>query len=160
MSDAMTTRLDGAAPEPMLVRDMLRRGAWAAPALVVAFGLIWGVAGALSTAYAIGLVGLNFVLAATLNTWAARISVAALGAAAMFGFLLRLGLIFVAVLAVRDAWWVALVPLGITLIVTHLGLLFWEMRYVSASLAFPALKPKSGALPSSVESTSKESATP
>jgi hypothetical protein len=29
----------------------------------------------------------------------------------------------------------------VTLLVTHLGLLFWELRYVSASLAFPALKP-------------------
>ena len=27
------------------------------------------------------------------------------------------------------------------MIVTHLGLLFWETRYVSASLAFPGLKP-------------------
>jgi hypothetical protein len=33
--------------------------------------------------------------------------------------------------------------LGITVIVTHLGLLFWELRYVSASLAFPGLKPAS-----------------
>ena len=31
--------------------------------------------------------------------------------------------------------------LGITVLVTHLGLLFWELRYVSASLAFPGLKP-------------------
>ena len=35
----------------------------------------------------------------------------------------------------------ALVALGLTLIVTHLGLLLWELRYVSASLAFPGLKP-------------------
>ncbi|MEY4224878.1 MAG: hypothetical protein RIS33_1812, partial [Actinomycetota bacterium] len=32
--------------------------------------------------------------------------------------------------------------LGFTIIVTHLGLLVWEMRYVAASLAFPALKPR------------------
>jgi putative NIF3 family GTP cyclohydrolase 1 type 2 len=47
----------------------------------------------------------------------------------------------VAVLVVRDAGWFAAVPLGLTLIVTHLGLLFWELKYVSASLAFPGLKP-------------------
>ena len=58
---------------------------------------------------------------------------------------MRLGLIFVAVLLVKDAPWVELVPLGITLIVTHLVLLFWEMRHVSSSLAFPGLKP--GATP-------------
>ena len=32
-------------------------------------------------------------------------------------------------------------PLGLTLIVTHLGLLIWETRHVSASLAYPGLKP-------------------
>jgi hypothetical protein len=154
MTDPMTTSIDGAAPEPVVVRDMLRRAVWAAPALIVVFGLIWGVAGALSTAYAIALVCVNFALAAFLSSRAARISVAALGAAAMFGFLLRLAIIFVAVLAVRDAWWVSLVPLGLTLVVTHLGLLFWEMRYISASLAFPALKPAPAGTPP------KESATP
>ena len=54
----------------------------------------------------------------------------------------RQGLILAAILLVRDASWVELAPLGITIIVAHLGLLFWEMRYISASLAFPALKPK------------------
>lgn len=65
-----------------------------------------------------------------------------MGAAAMFGFLLRLGLIMVAVLAVRDQPWVELVPLGLTIIITHLGLLFWELRHISSSLAFPGLKPQ------------------
>ena len=44
---------------------------------------------------------------------------------------------------VRDQPWVADVPLGVTLVVTHLGLLFWETKFVSASLAFPGLKPSS-----------------
>jgi hypothetical protein len=61
--------------------------------------------------------------------------------AVLFGYLLRLGLIFLAVLLVRHAVWVEPVPLGITLIVTHLGLLVWEMKYVAASLAFHGLKP-------------------
>lgn len=142
MGEFMSARVDGPAPEGQIVRDMLKRAVWAGPGLVLVFGLIWGTAGALSTAYAIALVCVNFVLAATLDAWAARISVAMLGAAAMFGFLVRLGLIFAAVLLVKDAWWVELVPLGITLIVTHLGLLFWEMKYVSASLAYPGLKPE------------------
>ncbi|MEJ5256219.1 MAG: ATP synthase subunit I [Acidimicrobiales bacterium] len=142
MTDALTTQFDGPAPEGQLVRDMLRRAGWVAPGMVLVFGLIWGVAGALSTAYAIALVCVNFVLAAGLMAWSARISVAMLGVAAMFGFLVRLAIIFAAVLAVRDAWWVALVPLGVSIVVTHLGLLFWEMKYVSASLAFPGLKPK------------------
>ena len=61
--------------------------------------------------------------------------------AVLFGYIGRLALIALAVMLVRDASWVSLVPLGVTIIVTHLGLLFWELRYVSASLAFPGLKP-------------------
>lgn len=141
MGETFVTQVEGPAPEPTIVRDMLRRGLVAAPVLVVVFGLIWGVSGALSTAYGIAIVCVNFALAAALMSWSSRISVAAMGAAAMFGFLIRLGLIFVAVLLVIDDSWVSLVPLCITLVVTHLGLLFWEMRYVSASLAFPGLKP-------------------
>ena len=141
MGEAFVTQVDGPAPEPTLVRDMLRRGLIAAPIMIVVFGLIWGIPGAASTAYGIAIVCVNFALAAAMMSWSSRISVAAMGAAAMFGFLIRLGLIFAAVLLVKDASWVSLVPLCITLVVTHLGLLFWEMRYVSASLAFPALKP-------------------
>jgi len=44
---------------------------------------------------------------------------------------------------------VAAVSLGATIIVTHLGLLFWEMKYVAISLAHPGLKPVSPARPTS-----------
>jgi hypothetical protein len=134
--------VDGPAPEAVLVRDMLRRAAMAAPALIVVFGLVWGLDGAFSTAYGIAIVLVNFALAAAVLALSARISLALMMGAALFGYLVRLGLIFLAIWLVRDASWVELVPLGLTIIVTHLGLLLWEMKYVSASLAFPALKPK------------------
>ena len=72
-----------------------------------------------------------------------RISFAAMAGAAMFGYLIRLGIISGAVLLVRHDSWVQIVPLGVTLIVTHLGLLMWELRYVSGSYAYPGLKPTS-----------------
>ena len=75
--------------------------------------------------------------------WAARISLVVLMAATMFGYLFRLGLIFVAVFVVKDAAWISLPALGAAIIVTHLGLLVWELRYVSISLAYPGLKPSS-----------------
>ncbi len=146
-----TGQVEGPAPEGVIVRDMLRRAAMAGPVLIVVFGLIWGVNGALSTAYGIAIVVVNFVLAAVLLAYAARISLGLMMFAAMFGYLIRLSLIFVAIFAVRDASWVELVPMGLTIIATHLGLLLWEMKYISASLAFPALKPK----PVSKESFSK-----
>src|SRR3546814_17047765 len=72
---------------------------------------------------------------------AARISYGALMGAALFGFLIRLALVSAAVLLVRDAGWLEPVALGLTLVVAHLGLLFWELRFVSISLAHPDLNP-------------------
>src|SRR3546814_21172769 len=72
---------------------------------------------------------------------AARISYGALMGAALFVFLIRLALVSAAVLLVRDAGWIEPVALGLTLVVSHLGLLFWDPRFVSISLAPPHLKP-------------------
>ncbi len=130
--------------ERQVVTDMVRRALPVLPILVVLAGLGWGAAGAASAAYAIGLVLVNFLFSAVLLETAARISLPLLMVAAVGGFVVRLALISAAVLLVKDHSWVALVPLSITLIVTHLGLLVWESRHVSASLAFPALKPAGG----------------
>jgi hypothetical protein len=121
--------------------DLLRRALWVAPVLIVLSGAIWGLNGALSTGYGIALVVANFLVSAAMLAWTAKISISLMMGTALFGYLMRLGLIFLAVWVVRDASWVELVPLGLTIVVTHLGLLFWEMRYVSATLAFPGLKP-------------------
>jgi hypothetical protein len=122
---------------------MAKKGLLVAPLLILVCGAIWGVNGAASAAYAIAIVIVNYLFSAALISWTARISLGLMMGAVLFGYLIRLGLILLAVLLVRDAAWVSLVPLGLTLIVTHLGLLFWELKYVSASLAFPGLKPAS-----------------
>lgn len=127
--------------ERQIAADMIRRSLPFLPVLVVLGGVFWGVGGALSVAFAIGLVIVNLAVSAALLTWAARISLGLLMGVAMFGFLIRLGLITIAVLAVEGQWWVELAPLCAALVITHLGLLIWETRHVSASLAFPGLKP-------------------
>jgi hypothetical protein len=131
----------GPAVEAQVAADMARRMLPVLPVLVVVAGLIWGVDGGLSAGFAVVLVLANLALSAALLGWAARISLALLMAAALGGFLLRLVLLTAVVWAVHDQSWVDIVPLGMTLIVTHLGLLIWETRHVSASLAYPALKP-------------------
>ena len=80
------------------------------------------------------------LIAAALIAGAARISVALMMGATMFGYLIRLALIFLAVWLVKDSSWISLPALGSTIIVTHLGLLFWEMKYVALSLSQPGLK--------------------
>jgi hypothetical protein len=135
------------APETEIARDLVRRGLPVAPALIAVGALFAGVDGALSATYAIALVLGNFLLSAFLVAGAARISLGLVMGAVLFGYLLRLGLITAAVLLVKDMGWVHLPVLGLTLIATHLGLLFWETRFVSASLAFPTLKPTRAAPP-------------
>ncbi|MBW3580999.1 MAG: ATP synthase subunit I [Actinobacteria bacterium] len=138
---SLSAPIDGPAPELDIARDLARRALPVAPVAVVVSGLIWGIDGAVSAAYAMVLVVANFLAAALLMARAARISATMLMAAVLGGYLLRLGVITVAVLAVRDAAWVELMPLGLTLVLTHVGLLVWEARKVSVTLAFPGLKP-------------------
>jgi hypothetical protein len=140
-ADPFTTRFEGPAPEVEVTRDMLRRGVWGAPLLVGICAAIWGGAGALSSLFAIGLVMGNFALSAAIIAWTSRISIAMLLGSVLFGYLMRLGIIFLAVYLVHDMGWVSLPALGTSIIVTHLGLLIWELRFVSMSLAYPGLKP-------------------
>ena len=149
----LAMRDTGPSPEAEITRDIVKRGLIVAPLLIGASWLIWGSAGAWSSAYGLGLVLCNFMIAAGLVATTARISYALMMAATLFGYILRLGIIALAVMLVRNETWVDLMALGLTLIVTHLGLLFWEMRYVSASLAFPGLRPN---LTASSDSISNE----
>lgn len=141
VADPFTTRLEGPAPEVAVSKDMIKRGLLVAPALILVCAVIWGADGAWSSAYGIAIVLANFALAAALIAGAARVSLGLMMAATLFGYLIRLALIFVAVWMVRDASWISFPALGSTIIITHLGLLFWEMKYVALSLAAPGLKP-------------------
>ncbi len=139
----------GLEPAPPVEReialDMSRRALFVAP-VAVGLGLaFWGWHGAASAGFGLGLAVANLLLAAVILSWAARVSLVALAAAALGGYILRLALLTAAVFAIHDQHWVAWVPLAFTLLVTHLGLLIWETRYVSASLAYPGLKPRKSA---------------
>jgi hypothetical protein len=140
-ADLSASAPEAPAVERELAFDMARRGLWVAPAIVALAALVWGGDGAWSALVAVAVVLVNLALAAISLSWAARRSLTLLMAVALGGFLVRMALVTVVMLAVRDQPWIDLVALGVTVVVTHLGLLFWELRYVSASLAYPALKP-------------------
>lgn len=138
---AMITQLDGEPVELQVTTDMVKRGLIIAPLIILVNALIWGANGAWSAAFAIGIVLVNFLLSAALISYTAKISLGLMMGATLFGYLIRLGLIMLAVLLVKDASWISLPALGTTIIVTHLGLLVWELKYVAISLAHPGLKP-------------------
>ncbi len=141
MSSPAFTADPGPAVEAQIAGDMARRALPAFPVLILVAGLLWGVNGALSAAFAVVLAVANLVLSAAMLARAARINLALLMVASLGGFILRLVLLTAVVFAVKDHAWVEMVPLGLTLAVAHLGMLIWEVRHVSASLAFPGLKP-------------------
>ena len=128
--------------EHELARDMILRALPVLPLVVLVAWATRGGNGALSAGFGIGLVLANLTLSAVLLAWAARVSPSVLMATALGGFLVRMTLVGVALYLVKDLGWADLPVLAVTVLVTHLGMLFWETRYVSASLAFPALKPQ------------------
>ena len=138
---ALLLRDTGPAVEKEVARDLVLRGLKVLPVAMLVGVVGWGYAGLASVAFAALLVLANFWASAAMLAWAARTSLSLLMGVSLFGFLLRIGAIIGAVLLVADQAWVAPVPLGATLLIAHLGLLLWEARFVSASLAFPGLKP-------------------
>lgn len=122
--------------------DLVRRGLLVAPVILVVAGLWRGVDGLASAAVAIAVVLVNFAIAAFTLSWASRISLNALLGAVFLGYALRLGIVLGAFLVVREQSWADIWVFGITLLVTHVGLLVWETRYVGLTLAAPGLKPR------------------
>ncbi len=133
--------VEGPAVEPVIARDVARRAAMAAPAICLVAGLVRGWDGAATAAVAVAIVALNMLAAAWALATAARISLTMIMVAALGGFLVRMGVLVAVILALKHVAWVDLPTLAVVLLVTQLGLLVWEMRHVSATLAYPALKP-------------------
>ena len=127
--------------ERVIALDLVKHGLLLAPVVILVAGLVSGWDGTASAAIALGIVCLNFTLAALSVGWAAKISPVMVGGVALGGYVVRLGLILGALVLLRHVSWIVLPWLGFTLVGAHLVLLFWEMRYVSLSLAAPGLRP-------------------
>lgn len=107
----------------VLARHTVARAVYVAPVLVALFWLTRGSEGAWSSALGVAVVIGNFLLAGFILSISARISLAVYHAAAIVGFLLRLGLLTMTMLVV-----VRLVPIdrlafGITAVVAYLVLI-------------------------------------
>jgi hypothetical protein len=121
--------------------DIVKRGLLVSPAILLVAGLLRGWSGVASAAIGLGIVLINFLAAAAIMTRAAKSGATAIGAAALAGYVARLAVILVALVVLRHQPWIDLATLGIVIVGTHLGLLVWEMKYVSLTLAAPGLKP-------------------
>jgi hypothetical protein len=134
----------GPSPAAAIAKDMVKRGLVVLPVAMAVAALIGDRNDALSVGYGMVIIMANFLLSAYLLAGAARISLGLVPSVALGGYVMRLALVFVAVWLIRETSWVRMIPLGLTIIATHLGLLVWELRHVSATFAHPGLKPTSG----------------
>jgi hypothetical protein len=128
-----------------IVADMAKRGLLVSPVLVAIGAIGWGVHGALSVLLALAVVLVNFAASAAVVRKSATLPQSAIMMFVLGGFLVRMLFVLGTITVAGHLSWVSKVPLGLAIIVTHLGLLTWETRYLSTSLAYPGLKPKRGA---------------
>lgn len=112
--------------EAIIGKNIAKRGIIVAPILAAVFGLLQGWIGAISAAVGVAVVLINFVLGGYIMARAARVSVSLYHAAALFGFLVRLGLITVSMLVIANVTNLDRMAMGISVIVSYLVLLSWE----------------------------------
>ncbi len=139
------------AVERQIARDIVRHALIAGPFLVVLLGLLRSGDAAASGALGLTLVIGNFLLAAALQGWSARTTPATIVGTVMLSYVLRLGFLVVAVLALRMIDWVDGPVLMLTVAVAHLVLLVWELRSVRLSFAEPGLRTTRPSVPSTKE---------
>jgi len=130
--------------EGQIARHIARHAALVAPAVILVAAIFRGVDGAVSAAIGLVLVAVNFLAAAAILSWATSRGPGAIYGAIFGGFLGRLAVLTVIVLALEPVSFIDIPVLVLTIAVTHIALLFWETRYVSLTLAAPGLKPGVG----------------
>ncbi len=149
MGEVVSPEMAGAvadvSPQREIVLDMARRGLLVSPVLIAIGAIGWGANGAFSVLFALGVVLINFAASAAVVRKSGTLPANFIMMFVLGGFAVRMLLVLGAITVAGHFSWVSKVPLGLTIVATHLGLLTWETRHISASLAYPGLKPKRGA---------------
>ena len=112
--------------ESIMALRTVRRALWVGPLIVLVFGLARGMEGAFAAAIGVAVVVGNFLLAGAILSGAARISLAAYHAAALFGFFLRLGLIMGTMLLVVRFVEIDRLSFGLAAVGSYMVLLILE----------------------------------
>src|SRR5262245_27608441 len=124
--------------------DLAKKAAIVTPIVVITLGVWRGPDAALGAFLALALVVVNFLASAAILGWTAKRAPHALAGVAMLSFLGRLLIITIIGAGIKQLDFVDFTVFGITLVISYLALLFWELRSISLTLAHPGLKPKPG----------------
>ena len=109
-----------------MARSIVRRAVVVGPLMLVLFGLLRGLDGLVAAAVGVAIVTGYYLLTGAMMSWLARVSLGAYHAGALFGFVVRLGLIAVTMLGVIALFEVDRTALGFAVIATYVVLLIWE----------------------------------
>ena len=112
--------------EAIIGKHIAKRGIFVAPILALIFGLLQGWQGAIAALVGVAIVIVNFLLGGYIMSKAARVSMTMYHAAALFGFIIRLGLITATMLIIANVTNLDRTAMGISVVVSYLVLLSWE----------------------------------
>ena len=132
--------------ERSIAVDLAKKAAIVTPIVVIGVGIWRGPDAALGAFLALALVVANFFASAAILGWTAKRAPHALAGVAMLSFLGRLVIITMIGAGIKQLGFVDFTVFAITLVISYLVLLFWELRSISLTLAYPGLKPKPGQL--------------
>lgn len=117
--------------EAILAINTVKRAIFVAPVVIGVFAIVGGWAGTLAASIGVAVVVVNFLATGWILSVAARISLAAYHAAALFGFFIRLGLLLLTMILISRVVDLDRLAFGVATVVTYLGLLIWESVAVS-----------------------------
>jgi hypothetical protein len=112
--------------EAIIGKNIAKRSLFVAPVLALIFGILQGWPGVVAALVGVAIVVGNFLLGGYIMARAARVSMSMYHAAALFGFLIRLGLITVSMLVIANVTDLDRMTLGISVVASYLVLLSWE----------------------------------
>lgn len=121
------------AVEWKIARSVVRRAVVLGPILIAIAAWIRGIDGLIASAIGILIVVGYYAFTGLMLSGAARISLAAYHASALFGFFIRLGLITVTMVLLTRMFELDKLALGFTVIAAYVGLLTWEAAAMGTS---------------------------
>jgi hypothetical protein len=112
--------------EAIVARQTVGRAVVVGPLIIAVAWLLRGADGLVASAIGVAIVVANFLLAGVILSWAATVSLKVYHAAALLGFVVRLGLITVSMLLIASVFEVDRPAMGISAVVAYFTLLTWE----------------------------------
>lgn len=129
-------------PAIEVAQDIAKKGLYSSLVACTIVFLVYGPTFSFSVFLGVMIVLVNFLLSAYILAWTFKSAPNLIASTTVSGFFFRSASIAGIVWLVKDAGSVELIWLTLTIVIAHLGLLFWETFYISSMMAFPGIKPK------------------